>query len=67
MQSYRKPLTKWPLAELGVDAGSNGSYSQIAELFVPTKETQCELISGDTLEAKVDAFAERVAAIIRSI
>lgn len=67
MQSYRKTLTKWPLAELGIDPATSGSYSRVAELFVPSKETQCEFVSGDTLEAKVDAFAERVAAVIRSI
>ena len=67
MQSYRKPLTKWPLSELGIDPASSGNYSNVTELFVPTKETQCEFVSGDTLEAKVDAFAERIANVIRSI
>jgi electron transfer flavoprotein beta subunit len=67
MQSYRKPLTKWILADLGIDPQSAGSYSQVAELFIPRKETQCEFVTGDTLEAKIDAFAERVAAIIRAI
>ena len=67
MQSYRKPLTKWPLSELGIDPATNGNYSSVAELFVPTKETQCEFVSGDTVEAKVDAFAERIANVIRSI
>ncbi len=66
MQSYRKPLVKWSLAELGIDPATNGEYSRVAELFVPTKETQCEFISGDTLEARVEAFAERVAAVVRS-
>jgi electron transfer flavoprotein beta subunit len=67
MQSYRKPVTKWTLADLGIDPQSAGSYSQVAELFIPRKETQCKFVSGDTLEAKIDAFAERVAAIIRAI
>jgi electron transfer flavoprotein beta subunit len=67
MQSYRKPLTKWTLADLGIDPQSAASYSQVAELFIPRKETQCEFLSGDTLEAKIDAFAQRVGQIIRSI
>ncbi len=67
MQSYRKPLTKWTLADLGIDPQSAGSYSQVAELFIPRKETQCEFVPGDALEARIDAFAERVAAIIRAI
>jgi len=67
MQSYRKPVTKWTLSDLGIDPQSAGSYSQVAELFIPRKETQCDFVTGDTLEAKIDAFAERVAAIIRAI
>ena len=67
MQSYRKPLAKWTLEELRIDPLSSGSYYQVAELFIPRKETQCEFISGDTLEAKIDSFAERVTEIMRSI
>ena len=67
MQSYRKPLEKWSLADLGVDAGSAHAYSQVAELFIPKKETQCEFIAGDTLEAKLDEFARRVTEVIRSM
>ena len=47
-----------------MDAGRLGhrcrprtAYYQVAELFIPNKETQCEFIAGDTLEAKIDAFA----------
>ncbi len=67
MQSYRKPLTKWTLTELGIDPGTSNSYYSVAELFIPRKETQCEFISGDTLEAKIDAFAQRVTDCIRSM
>jgi electron transfer flavoprotein beta subunit len=67
MQSYRKPLTKWSLAELGIDPLTKESYYEVADLFVPRKETRCEFISGDTLEAKIDAFAKRVTEVIHSI
>jgi electron transfer flavoprotein beta subunit len=67
MQSYRKPLAKWTLAELAIDPGTAASYYSVAELFVPRKETQCEFVSGDTLEAKIDAFAQRVMDCVRSI
>jgi electron transfer flavoprotein beta subunit len=67
MQSYRKPLTKWSLADLGVDAIPANSYYEVAKLFISQKETRCEFISGDSLEAKVDAFAKRVTEIIHSI
>ena len=65
MQSYRKPLLRWTPAELGVDAG--GGYTDVAELFIPKKETQCEFVAGDTLDAKIDAFASRIADVIRSL
>jgi electron transfer flavoprotein beta subunit len=67
MQSYRKTLTKFTLSDLGVDPAASANYYQIAELSIPRKETQCEFISGDTLEAKINAFAERVNEIVRSI
>jgi electron transfer flavoprotein beta subunit len=67
MQSYRKPLTKWTLAELGIDPSTAHSYYQVADLFVPKKESRCEFIAGDTLEAKIDAFAKRLTEVIHSI
>jgi electron transfer flavoprotein beta subunit len=67
MQSFRKPLTKWNLAELGIDPVTANSYYEVAELFIPRKETRCDFISGDTLEAKIDAFAKRVTEVIHSI
>lgn len=67
MQSYRKPLTKWPLAELGLDPASSHDYYEVTELFIPQKETQCEFVSGDTLEEKVDQFAARISQIMRSL
>jgi electron transfer flavoprotein beta subunit len=66
MQSYRKPLTTWTLAELGLDPSTANAYSQVAELFIPTKETQCEFVAGESLDEKIDAFAHRVAEILRS-
>ncbi len=67
MQSYKKPLTKWNLSDLGIDPHTANSYYQVADLFIPQKETRCEFIAGDTLEAKVDAFAKRVTDVIHSI
>jgi electron transfer flavoprotein beta subunit len=67
MQSYRKPLEKWSLADLGVDTAATHAYSQVAELFIPKKETKCEFIEGDTIEAKVDALAKRIGDILRAM
>ncbi len=67
MQSYRKPLTRWSLAEVGAEAAAPGAYYDVAELFVPRKETQCEFIAGETLEERIDAFARRVTDVMRSL
>jgi electron transfer flavoprotein beta subunit len=66
MMSYRQPLTKWTLDELGVDvneARAGNSYYETAELFIPQKETRCEFVAGDTLDEKVEAFARRIVEI----
>jgi electron transfer flavoprotein beta subunit len=67
MQSYRKPLTQWTLAELDIDPATSHAYYEVAELAVPQKETQCEFIGGDTLEEKIGAFASRVSEVLRSL
>lgn len=58
MQAHRQAITTWTLADLGVDAANR--YYEIAELSIPTKESECEFVGGDTLEQKVDAFARRL-------
>jgi electron transfer flavoprotein beta subunit len=67
MQSYRKPLEKWTLSDLGVDGATSHAYSRVAELFIPKKETKCEFIEGETLDAKVDALAKRIGDILRAM
>ncbi len=67
MQSFRKPITKWTLAELDLDPSQANSYYEVAELSIPRKETQCEFVAGETLEEKVAGFAHRVTEIMRSI
>jgi electron transfer flavoprotein beta subunit len=66
MQSYRKPLVKWTLSDLGIDAAEAAAYYEVAELFIPRKEIQCEFVTGDTLDAKIDAFAHRIADVMRA-
>jgi electron transfer flavoprotein beta subunit len=66
MISYRQPLTKFTLADLGLPAGGN-DYYEVAELFIPQKETRCDFASGDTLDEKVEAFARRIIAVTRSM
>jgi electron transfer flavoprotein beta subunit len=67
MQSYRKPLTKWTLGELDVDPSTANAYYEVAQLWIPQKETKCEFIDGDTLEARIDAFARRISDVISAM
>ena len=70
MMSYRKPLQKLTLADLGLDDESvragNVAYA-VVELVVPVKEVRCELVEGDTIEARVDALAQRIAAVVNGL
>jgi electron transfer flavoprotein beta subunit len=66
MMSYRQPLTKFTLFDLGLPAGGN-EYYEVAELSIPQKETRCDFVSGDTLDEKVEAFARRIVEVSRGI
>lgn len=70
MMSYRQPLTKWTLDELGIDASearAGNNYYEVAELFIPQKETSCEFVKGDTLDEKVEAFARRIVEVTSAL
>lgn len=66
MMSYRQPLEKWTLDDLGIEADearAGNTYYEVAELFIPQKETRCEFVAGDTLDERVEAFARRIVEI----
>jgi electron transfer flavoprotein beta subunit len=68
MMSYRQPLTRLTLDDLGLTAEerARNSYYEVAELFIPQKETRCEFAAGDTLDERVEAFARRIVKAIDS-
>jgi electron transfer flavoprotein beta subunit len=65
MLAHRQPLTQFTLAELGVSAAND--YYEVEELFIPRKESACELVAGDTLEQKVDVLARRLVEVTASL
>ncbi len=67
MMSYRQPLAKWTPEDLGLAAGGANTYYEVAELFIPRKEADCEFVSGDTLDERVEAFARRIVEVTRSL
>jgi len=70
MLSARQPITKWTLEEIDVNAAeirAGGNYYEVVDLAVPVKEVTCEFVSGETLEQKVEKFAERIIEITRAL
>jgi electron transfer flavoprotein beta subunit len=70
MASYRQPLTKWTIDDLGIEANearAGNTYYQVAELFIPQKETRCEFVTGDTLDQKVESFAKRIVEVTSAL
>lgn len=70
MMSFRQPVTKWTIEELGIDtaeARAGNLYTEVAELFIPVKDTQCEFVNGDTVEEKVEHFAKKILEVTSSL
>lgn len=63
MMSGRQPLAKFTVSDLGLDTatlGAGNGYYEVAELFIPQKESNCEFVAGDSLEQQVENFAQRL-------
>ncbi|HKE59779.1 MAG TPA: electron transfer flavoprotein subunit beta/FixA family protein [Pyrinomonadaceae bacterium] len=67
MSSYRQPLETWRPEDLGIAAETTNQYYEVVELFVPVKETSCEFAQGDSLNERVEAFAQRIVAVINTL
>jgi electron transfer flavoprotein beta subunit len=70
MASYRQPLVKWTLEDLGLasdEARAANAYYDVADLAIPQKEARCEFVTGDTLDEKVEAFARHIVEVTRAI
>ncbi|HKO56885.1 MAG TPA: electron transfer flavoprotein subunit beta/FixA family protein [Thermoanaerobaculia bacterium] len=63
--AHRQPLTQFTAVELGVPEMND--YYEVAELFIPKKESRCELVAGDTLEQKVDQLARKLVEVTASL
>lgn len=70
MMSARQPITKLTLEEIEVNAAeirAGGSYYEVVELAIPVTDVNCEFVSGDTLEQKVEQLAQRIAEVTRAL
>ncbi|REJ82161.1 MAG: electron transfer flavoprotein beta subunit/FixA family protein [Acidobacteria bacterium] len=70
MMSYRKPLQKLTLEELGVAdeaVGDGHTAFEVTNLYVPEKSVSCEFVQGDSLDEKVTELARRIHGIVASV
>jgi len=69
MISYRQPLPQWTVddLDLAADVRIENSYYEVIDLSIPEKGTSCEFITGDTLDERLEAFAERIVAVTGSL
>lgn len=69
MQAFRQPLTSWSLADIGVDAQSIAddlACTEVVELVIPSKQTHCEWVTGDTLDERISKLAKRIVTVVQS-
>jgi len=68
MMSYRQPITTWTPADLGWSPPTSASQAavELVDLSIPVKGVQCEMMTGKTMDEKVDSFARRVLEIVRA-
>jgi hypothetical protein len=69
MKAHRKELISWSLGDVGLSEDSirqSAGGTQIVDLFIPERDTTCEFISGDSIDDKLQEFAQRVVDVVRS-
>ena len=70
MMAHRKELQLLTLEEIGLDAETvrqTAGATQVVELYVPEKTSQCEFISGDSLEDRIRIMADRLVQVLGSV
>jgi electron transfer flavoprotein beta subunit len=60
MMAARKQVTVWSAADLGLGADDLRSPLQIERLYVPVKESNVEIIEGDTVQDQAQNLARRL-------
>jgi electron transfer flavoprotein beta subunit len=64
--SYRQPMTQWTLSDLGCEI-KDDNYYQVIDLSIPQKESQCEFVSGETLDERVESLARRITEVTSAL
>ena len=70
MKSSRKPIDVHTLETLGFPTNhfeTEQAALHVEELFIPEETVECEFVSGDTLDEKVEQLAERMAGVVKGV
>jgi electron transfer flavoprotein beta subunit len=63
MTSSRKPLIKWNLSDIGLtleEVATLCEATEIVDLFIPEKQSECQFMSGDSLDERISTLARRI-------
>ncbi len=69
MLAHRKPLELLTLADVGLaesEIQKCAAATEVVELFVPQKDNQCEMITGETQAERLERLAERICEVVRA-
>lgn len=70
MMAHRKELTSWSLEDIGLSEDGvrdAASGTEVVDLLIPERDTTCEFISGDSIEERLQEFAQRIGDIVRNV
>ncbi len=70
MKAHRQELTSWSLEDVGLSEDSirqSAAGTEIVDLFIPERDTICEFISGDSIDDRLQNFAQRVVDVVRRV
>lgn len=60
MAAHRKPLSIWSAADLGLTAAALAARTELVDLFVPERRSECEWIDGEDGAARGRRLAQRL-------
>lgn len=67
MKAHRKELTTWTLEDLGLSDQAlreSAEQTQVIQLALPEKSSDCEFAAGDSIDEKVANFAAKLASVV---
>ena len=70
MMAHRQELTCWSLEDVGLDEDAVRQVAdgtEVVHIFVPERDTTCEFISGDSIDERLQTFAQRIVDVVSNV